>query len=137
MLEVTTLGRLLIQRDGEPVTELVTRKAEALLVYLICTGRAHPREVLAELLWEERSPERALGNLRVALTSLRKHVGPYLTIQRGTVAPNFEAGIRFDVAEIEEDLRGGQVEAAVALYEGEFLQGFYLRGAPGFEAWAT
>ena len=137
MLEIATLGGLAIQRDGEAVTELVTRKAEALLVYLVCTGRAHPREVLAEMLWEERTPERALGNLRVALTSLRKHVDPYLNIQRDTVAANPEAGIRLDVAELEENLRGGQVEAALALCGGEFLQGFYLRGAAGFEEWAS
>ena len=137
MLEITTLGGLVIRRDGEAVTDLVTRKAEALLVYLACTGRPHAREVLAEMLWEERTPERALGNLRVALTSLRKQVGPYFTIERDSVTANPEAGIRLDVAGLEEALRGGQVETAAALYRGEFLQGFYVRGAPGFEEWAS
>jgi DNA-binding SARP family transcriptional activator len=137
MLRINTLGGLTITRDGEPVTQLATRKVAALLVYLVCTGRAHPREVLAEFLWEERPPERALGNLRVALTSLRKHLGDYVHITRDTVAINPEAEVRLDVRGLVEYLRAEQIEAAVALYQVEFLQGFYIRGAPGFDGWAT
>jgi hypothetical protein len=47
VLELTTLGGLSIRLSGEPVTGLASRKVEALLVYLACTGRAHPRDVLA------------------------------------------------------------------------------------------
>jgi WD40 repeat protein/DNA-binding SARP family transcriptional activator len=137
MLEITTLGGLSIQRDGQPVTGLATRKVEALLVYLACTGRTHVREVLAEMFWEERTPERSLGNLRVALTRLRKQVGDYLTIARDTVAIDPEAGVWLDVAELEEKLRAERTAEASGLYQGEFLQGFYLRGAPGFEEWVT
>ena len=54
VLEISTLGGLSIRLAGEPVTALKTRKVEALLVYLACTGRTHPREALAELFWEER-----------------------------------------------------------------------------------
>ena len=137
MLEIATLGGLSILRDGKPVTELATRKVEALLIYLTCTGRTHAREVLAELLWEERALKRALGNLRVALTSLRKHVGEYLIITRDTVALDPKADVRLDVAELQEKLHASQVEEAVALYLGDFLDGFYVRGCPGFEDWLT
>ena len=47
MLEIRTLGGLSIKCDGEPVTQLKTRKVEALLAYLACTERIHPRETLA------------------------------------------------------------------------------------------
>jgi WD40 repeat protein/DNA-binding SARP family transcriptional activator len=137
LLEVTTLGGLSIQRDGYTVTELVTRKAEALLVYLVCTDRTHSREVLAEMFWQKRTPERAQGNLRVALASLRKHLGDYVLISRDTVAINPEAEIRLDVHSLEEHLRMRQIEAALALYLGEFLQGFYVREALAFDEWLT
>ncbi len=63
-LTIRTLGGLEIALDGEPVTGFDSRKVQALLVYLACTGRAHPREMLAEMLWEERSTSRSLGYLR-------------------------------------------------------------------------
>jgi DNA-binding SARP family transcriptional activator len=137
MLEITTLGGLSIQRDGEPVTEFATRKVEALLIYLACTGRTHAREVLAELFWEERPPGRGRGNLRVALTSLRKHVGEDLIITRNTVTLNPEADVWLDVTELQENFHAGQVEEAMALYRGDFLAGFHVRGCPGFEDWLT
>jgi DNA-binding SARP family transcriptional activator len=90
VLEITTLGGLSIRHAGEPVTRLRTRKVEGLLVYLACTGRTQRREVLAELFWEERTQAQAMSNLRGALASLRKHLGPYVSITRDTVALNPE-----------------------------------------------
>ena len=45
----------------------------------------HPREVLAEMFWEERTQAQALSNLRVALDSLRQTGGRYVEITRETV----------------------------------------------------
>jgi DNA-binding SARP family transcriptional activator len=144
MLEIRTLGGLSIKRDGEQVSGLASRKAEALLAYLACTEREHPREVLAELLWQERTQERAMANLRVALSSLRQKLGEYITITRDMVTMNPESETWLDVVEMEKNLVpvhdadfAAQVERAVELYQGEFLAGFYLRGAFGFEEWAA
>ena len=109
MLCINTLGGLSITLDGEAVTQLATRKVAALLVYLACTERAHAREMLAELMWEDRTPERALGNLRVALTSLRKHLGAYLVITRDNVAINPQADVRLDVRALDDQLRAGHL----------------------------
>jgi DNA-binding SARP family transcriptional activator len=136
-LKISTLGGLSICLADEPVTGLASRKVEALLVYLACTGRAHPREVLAELFWEERAQSRAMANLRVALSSLRKHLDPYVIITRESVALNPGADVWLDVAELEKRLNAGQIEEAVGLYQGDFLAGFYVRGCPGFEDWAA
>jgi ABC-type oligopeptide transport system substrate-binding subunit/DNA-binding SARP family transcriptional activator len=137
MLAISTLGAVAIQRDGRPLTELDTRKVEALLIYLACTRRTHGREVLAEMFWEERTPERALGNLRVALSSLRKYAGDYLTIDRTAVSLAPGAAVWLDAAELEAKLAAGQVEDALDLYHGDFLEGFYVRDCPAFEDWAT
>jgi DNA-binding SARP family transcriptional activator len=144
VLEICTLGGLTIRHAGQPLTALKTRKVEALLVYLACTGRAHPRETLAELFWEERTQTQAMTNLRGALSSLRQHVEPYVIITRDSAAIDPAAEIHLDVAELEKHLvsvhdaeTAAGVERAVELYKGAFLEGFYLRGARGFDEWAT
>src|SRR5262245_33942360 len=153
VLEISLLGRLVMQRAGLPVTTLVSRKAEALLVYLACTGRPHSREVLADLFWDERSQSQALANLRVLLSSLRRVLGPYLTISRQTVAFNSDNPFWLDVAHLERGLAAArlqqrqnrtlssegvaQLARALALYQGDFLLGFYLRESRGFEEWVV
>ncbi len=150
-LNITTLGGLQVSQGGIPVADLALRKAEALFVYLACTRRPQPREVLADLFWDERSPAQSLGSLRMALSSLRARLAPYLIITRATVAFNYDRPHQLDVAELEQHLdaarsygsRGDdlspeavrELEQAVALYRGSFLQGFYLRDASGFEEW--
>jgi DNA-binding SARP family transcriptional activator/predicted ATPase len=135
-LEIHTLGGLTIECDGQLIVGFASRKVEALLVYLACTGHAHPREVLAELLWEERSQAQSLSNLRVALASLRQQVGPYVTITRQTVAINPGSAYWLDVAELERNLSAAAapLEQALSLYQGDFLAGFYIRSR-GFEDW--
>jgi hypothetical protein len=39
--------------------------------------------------------------------------------------------------ELEQQLSAGQVEEGVGLYHGDFLEGFFVRGSPGFEDWPS
>ena len=151
LLEFSLLGEVTFKLGGEPLTGLASRRTEALLIYLVCTGQPHSREALATLLWDERSQSLALGNLRVLLTNLRQTVGPYVTITRQTVAFNLASPHWLDVAEMEAGLaeirsqRTGdnvlsanqvaQLARSLSLYRGDFLQGFYLRDSRGFEEW--
>ncbi|MEM7114812.1 MAG: BTAD domain-containing putative transcriptional regulator [Chloroflexota bacterium] len=141
-LEIYTLGGLRIVRDGEPLTKLASRKVEGLLVYLACVGRSQPREVLAELLWDDFTQSRAMNNLRVVLSNLRKHVGDFVTITRESAAINLDANVWVDVvafekalSEVREAENGMTNETAVSLYQGSFLDGFYTRDARGFNDW--
>jgi DNA-binding SARP family transcriptional activator len=151
LLEIHTFGGLRILRGGEAVTGLASRKVEALLVYLSVTGRSQPREVLADFLWDDFSQSRAMNNLRVVLSNLRKHLGDYVTISRDAVSVNAENQLWLDVAELEAHLKvaqdqeartgiltadsAGRIQKATALYDGEFLQGFSVRGSRGFDDW--
>jgi DNA-binding SARP family transcriptional activator len=148
VLRIFTLGGLRILRGETPIDLRETRKAVALLIYLASTSRSQPREVLADLFWDERSQKQAQSNLRVALASLRKHLGEYLVIDRENIALNQEAPIWMDSKEMEEGLRifrangevrsvqeADRVEQAVGLYQGEFLAGFFVRESQGFEDW--
>jgi len=72
-LKLALLGGFQAQLDAGPTLLLPTRKTEALLAYLaLPLGQAHPREKLASLLWGDMPDAQARGNLRNALSRIRK-----------------------------------------------------------------
>lgn len=149
-LRIKTLGNLAIELGEDSVPNFASRKAEALVVYLACNPRSHPREVLADLLWDDRSQRQSMANLRVILSSLRKEVGSYVSITRTIVAIDPDADLWLDSAELEATVGALQedeshlhptsvpeLQEALALYEGDFLAGYFLPQAVGFETWAA
>ena len=151
MLKINTLGGLSISVDNHLATGFVSRKAEALLVYLALNPREHPREALSELLWDDLTQSQSLSYLRTALSSLQKQLAPYLRISRYSIAVNEEAGVWVDAAELDGVLTdselqweargaftqtaGEALEACLGLYQGNFLQGFNVRNCSQFESW--
>ncbi|MFN2195214.1 MAG: ABC transporter substrate-binding protein, partial [Anaerolineales bacterium] len=139
VLELHTLGGLQVKLGDKIVPELGTTKAQVLLVYLCMQQRPLAREILAEIFWEDRAPDRALSNLRVALAALRKSLNEYLLIEHDTVRINPAAEVWIDAVELEASLDAAQaadrLAAATELYQGAFLEGIYLRGAREAEAW--
>jgi predicted ATPase/DNA-binding SARP family transcriptional activator/Tfp pilus assembly protein PilF len=135
--------------DGRLLAGLSSRTAEALLIYLICQRRPFQRSWLADFFWDERSPQQAATNLRTVLSMLRKAVGDYLLISRDSVAFNLEADFWLDVtqfeagmAALEADLPGplagdtaAQLRTVLDLYQGDFLEGYFLSESRGFEEW--
>jgi DNA-binding SARP family transcriptional activator len=146
-LEIFTLGGVRIMRGGEPVLGLSNRKAEAILIYLASTRRPQPREVLADLLWDERTQSQALAYLRVALSALRKALEGSLVIGRETVALNLAEPVWMDSVQLEDCLKvvhqqgkvtaetAPQVAGALELYQGDFLEGFSVSDCRRFEEW--
>jgi predicted ATPase len=150
-LIIRLLGHVVIEVDGRPLSGLPSRAAEALLIYLVCHDQPVPRETLADLLWSERTQKQGLTNLRTILTGLRRELDDYLMITRQTLAFNYAATYRLDVAEFESQLNQLQPElqgitplppetahrlqTAIDLYQGDFLATFSLREGPEFEAW--
>jgi predicted ATPase/DNA-binding SARP family transcriptional activator len=150
-LQISLLGDVVIQLGDSFVTGLPSRAAEALLIYLVRSPRPVAREKLAELLWADRTSAQALTNLRTILTPLRRELGDYLVVTRQTLAFDHSRAHWLDVAEFEQgwarlDLaqlalpdagRAQQLQTVLDLYQGDFLEGFYLKGGQGFEEWAT
>jgi DNA-binding SARP family transcriptional activator/predicted ATPase len=140
ILQIHLFGGLTIQVNGRRITDLATRKAEALLIYLVCNPQTHQRETLADLLWDDLPAERAAGNLRLTLNQLRKHFAPFLDVTRQTIALRQDVECYLDVREFTQILAarshdGDMLDNALALYRGDFLQGFHLRDARGFSEW--
>jgi DNA-binding SARP family transcriptional activator/predicted ATPase len=141
-LQLFVLGRPRVQRNGQPLADLVSAKAQALLIYLACTGKTCSRSALAGLLWGDMPEETARANLRLTLTKLRKTVGDYLAITWQDVAFDTRQPYRMDAADFlaralkPEQWTAEQLRAALDLYGGDFLDDFYVQDAPEFEDWA-
>jgi len=129
------LGPPRVEREGTAVA-FDTRKALALLAVLALTDRPRPRDVLAELLWPEHDAEHARGALRRTLSALRNAVGAEaVEATRDRVSLVRAAGLAIDVDRFRSAAAEGRLEEAAAVFRGDFLEGFGLRDAPGFEDW--
>ncbi|MDX1435359.1 MAG: tetratricopeptide repeat protein [Anaerolineales bacterium] len=137
VLEIETFGGLALRLSGRPLKGFASRKAEAILVYLALAGQPVPRQVLADIFWEEAPETRAMTNLRVALASIKKQLEPFIDIGRQSVRVDAQANLWVDALELARSLAEGDIESGIALYTGEFLDGFHLRGSARFEEWQT
>jgi DNA-binding SARP family transcriptional activator/predicted ATPase len=142
-LSLHLLGSLDVALDGEPVSGFRYDKVRALLAYLVVeVERPHRRAWLAELFWPGLSSRAARGNLRNALAVLRRAIGdrtatpPHLFISHESIQFNAASDHWLDVQEFEGLVSAGLMEEAMTLYQGEFLDGFSLKGSPGFDDWA-
>jgi TolB-like protein/DNA-binding SARP family transcriptional activator len=137
MLRLLTFGGLSLEADdGRRGLLDGQRKALALLVLVAHAGaRGVARDRLLALLWPESSQERARGALKQMLHGMRRDLGEErLTL--GTTELRLDPDVvSWDAAELEQALAGDDLEAAVALYRGPFLDGFHLAGVPEFERW--
>ena len=138
-LEVTLLGPPRVERDGERVA-FDTRKAMALLAHLALADRPRSREALCGLLWPAHDPDRARGALRRTLSTLRKAVGEeWIDTAGDSIALKRGPGLELDVERFRELAADGasleSLSEAVALFSGDFLEGFSLRDSPDFDDW--
>lgn len=133
-LEIRTFGGLDVTLGGATIATFEARSASALLVYLALADRPVPREVLAYMLWPDRARDVALANLRSAVHRLRRAVPDHVRVTGPTLALS---DAWTDARSLEALLRGRRFAEAVALYRGDFLDGFTLDGSPAFETWST
>ena len=121
-LQITLFGMPNFHLPSMPDLQISSRKAIALLVFLVTTGKEHSRESLAEMLWEGRSQTQCMANLRVLLTRLRHSMGDYLIITRESVAFNLDRETWIDVKLFEEHLAAAErieFEIWVPLHQSE------------------
>lgn len=148
---VALLGPPRLLRDGELV-EVSTRKAVALLAYLVLTQRRHGRETLAALFWPDYDQTHARGTLRNTLYALNKALGGAgLEISREDIGFVPDDRLSVDVIEFRQRLdecegHGHPREAvcrscleplkrAADLYRDDLLAGFNVGASPEFEQW--
>ncbi|MEE8172727.1 MAG: BTAD domain-containing putative transcriptional regulator [Alphaproteobacteria bacterium] len=133
-LKINVLGGLEIAGSG---AKPLTRKAKAVAAYLaLRRGQPQSREKVAAMFWENSPEEQARTNLRQCLSTLRKHFDTALITGSDAISLD-PAAVEVDANRFEE-LIGSEdheaIEAAVALYKGDLLEGFGLK-EEAFEAW--
>jgi DNA-binding SARP family transcriptional activator len=148
-IRIRLLGGFEVWCDGRPVEGFESQKVRALLGYLAChRGRVLARDHLAGLLWPERNPETARHALRQAIYNLKSSLpqdarAPIVGTYNG-VQLDLKSDVWIDVVAFEEAVRLGKTRdgidlhhltAAVQLYRGELLSGFFLRDCESFEEW--
>jgi DNA-binding SARP family transcriptional activator len=136
MILCQTLGPVGLSLDGGPApAELLWRKHLALLVYLARSPRGRTREHLVGLLWGEKPEAAARHSLNAAIRVLRRYLGDdSVDTSAGQVRLVTEA-VRLDASQLEALAAAGEWKAASRLVAGEFLEGFAIAGASGFEDW--
>lgn len=144
-LTVRLLGEIEVIRDGERMALSSSRKARALLAYLVATGRAHRRDRLCAIFWDV--PDDPRGALRSSLSRLR---GVVDTPRRRRIIAERDT-VRFDGADAEIDLfvvrralapgaeaaSTEELEGAAAYFRGGFAEGLDLPNCPDFQAWCV
>ncbi len=143
-LEISLLGGFLLRRGGVPLEPMPARLARSLFAYLVTNReRAHTRDLLAGTFWPDLPESKARRRLSHALWQIRSSTGysdetPILLTTTDTVRLHPAADFWLDVDEFEWTLEQATptavasrseeadlLEAAVALYRGDFLAGFY------------
>jgi DNA-binding SARP family transcriptional activator len=150
-LRLFFFGAPRIERDGQRV-EPDTRKAVALLSYLVVTGQPQTRDALAALLYPEHDDTHAKAALRRTLSALNKALGEgNLYTTHDLISVDAKSPLWVDVLEFSRLLDQAQkcthrwvescstctpwLEQAVSLYRADFLAGFSLRDSHGFDEW--
>lgn len=143
-LTLDLLGGFEARTDWADALALPTRKAHALLAVLaISQNMRGSRERLAALLWERSAEEQARASLRQTLSEVRKALGAgadrLLDADAEFVWLDSER-VTTDVAEFERLAGSSEIddlERALNIWTGEFLDGFTVRSAHEFENWLT
>jgi DNA-binding SARP family transcriptional activator len=135
MLRLETLGGLVLAGDsGTPLP--IQRRRLALLALLTTAGkRGVRRDKLIAFLWPDSPEAKAKHALEQLIYSLRQERDEPLVAGPDPLRINHHV-LTVDVAEFTAAIERGDRAEAVRLYRGAFLDGFYLSGAPEFEAWA-
>jgi DNA-binding SARP family transcriptional activator len=122
---------------GPPPADVVWRKHLGLLIYLaLSPDRTRTREHLTGLFWPEKPEQRARHSLNEAVRRLRARLGAERLQTKGDTYTLNEDGLEVDVSRFAA-LAPTRPADAVTVLRGDFLEGFGLEDAPGFEEWAA
>src|SRR2546425_6005987 len=140
MIEFRLFGAVrLTDASGREVKRLLTRSRRlALLAYLAAaTPRGfRRRDSLLALFWPELDQEHARAALRQALHVVRDALGAEVIVTRGDDEVALDLGrIWCDVVVFDRAMATDQFGAALDLYQGDLLEGFFIPGAGEFERW--
>ena len=153
-LTVRLFGSFQVHLNEAAITKFKSNKVRALLAYLMVESHeVHSREKLAALFWPEMSAKRANSNLSQALYSLRQKIQdhlanpPFLIRSREAVQFNRESDYWLDIERFNQNLIREKVQEpsndedfdnlqrAIDLYQGDFLEVLSFESSLVFDEW--
>ena len=142
-LRIFLFGGFRVETEKDDPILLTGKRGPAILAYLARSpGMAAQREKLADLLWSDSDSGRSRNSLRQTLSVLRRDLMraklDVIRTRGDTVGLSAEA-VDVDVEDFEAGLPGRspqELEAALTVYSGPFLDGFHL-GSDPFDGWAA
>ncbi|MDR5863685.1 AAA family ATPase [Halomonas campisalis] len=144
-MEIRLLGKLEVLRDGTLLDLPRSRKARALLAYLVTSGQAYSREHLCDLLWNGPADPRA--ELRWCLAKIRPLLNDDTThrlVTEGDYVRFCAKRVALDVTRVREwvpsapqDVSTESLRQAAELLRGPFLEGVDLPDCYRFDAWCV
>jgi pentatricopeptide repeat protein len=129
-LEARFLGAPVIKKDGKEVF-FPYNKVNALVYYILVKGTVM-RDEMSGILWGDKSDAVARKNLRNAIYETKKLLGTdvFVSPRKAIIKVNPEVHFKVDVSEFEKNPGN-----CLSLYQGNFLQGFYIKDSPEYENW--
>jgi DNA-binding SARP family transcriptional activator/TolB-like protein len=140
MLEFRALGTIHVGvlSTDQSLSALIARpKLLALFTHLVLSNppRFRQRDTLLAVFWPEHDQQQGRHALRQALYELRGLLGKNIVVSRGDELGINPELLRCDVHAFETAIEAHDYAAALELYRGDLLPGFYISGCPEFEHW--
>jgi TolB-like protein/DNA-binding SARP family transcriptional activator/Tfp pilus assembly protein PilF len=137
MYRLRLFGGLALEENAGVHTGKAAQRRRLAVLALLETAprRTLTRDKLIALLWADEDAEHARHRLSVVLHELRKVLGDDAIRSLGDDISLDPEALKSDVAEFSTALAAGELERATSLYDGPFLDGVFLSGAPEFEHW--
>ena len=137
VIRFRTLGPLDVTVDGAKAPpELQWKKNVALLLYLArAPTRRCTREHLIGLLWPDKDDAAARQSVREAIRVLRHYVGEERLKTAGDQIELLDGAVELDTERLERLVAQHDWTHATQLIGGEFVEGFTIPDASGFEDW--
>jgi DNA-binding SARP family transcriptional activator len=136
---LSLFGSPSIEGEGGAITGRVSQRHRLALLALLALspgGRASRDKAVASL-WPESDQEKGRNLLSVAMYVIRSSLGDNAIVGTGDELRLDAEVVGSDVADFEAALARGDYAAAVSLYRGPFLDGFFVSDAPDFEQWVS
>ncbi len=133
------LGGLYLENHGGPLGLVAGQpKRLALLALLARSGtQGVSRDRLLALLWPEDNSARARNSLNQSIHNLRRDLSAGSIVAKGSSVALDPGIVSSDVSEFELAVAAADYATAVALYQGPFLDGLFLKEAKEFEEWVS
>jgi len=112
------------------------RRIALLAVVAASPGGAVSRDRLLGLLWPDRDEPTARHLLADSLYVLRRTLGDDSIVAAGETVQLSPEHMSADIVEFHRALAEERWADALALYRGDFLDGFFVRNAADFDQWA-